>query len=145
MFGSKKKSDEVNTNRIDSLIGEGTVIKGDVLFQGGLRMEGSIIGNVTIGDRPGVFMLGPNGQVEGDIKATHLIVDGSIRGSIYAETMVELRPTARVLGNIHYGSLEIHAGAVIEGHMVSHKTPLLTAVPAEVTAGLDVPELNDQA
>jgi predicted acyltransferase (DUF342 family) len=52
-------------------------------------------------------------------------IDGTIRGSIYAEKGVELGRTARVLGNIHYGALEMHAGAVFEGHMVSHQTPLL--------------------
>lgn len=130
MFGSNKKKEEVNTNRIDSLIGEGTIIQGDIQFQGGLRMEGKIIGNVQIGDVPGVLMLGPKGEVEGDIQVTHLIVDGTIRGSIHAENMVELRPTARVLGNIHYGALEIHPGAVFEGHMVSHKIPLLSALSA---------------
>lgn len=147
MFSSKKKA-EVNTNRIDSLIGEGTVIQGNVTFQGGLRMEGKVIGNVLVGDAPGVFMLGPKGEVEGDIKVTHLIVDGTIRGSVYAENMVELRPTARVLGNIHYGTLEIHSGAVFEGHMVSHKVPLLAALSAPTTAKagqLPAPETPDAA
>lgn len=138
MFGRSHKND-VSPNRIDSLIGEGTEIVGNVQFKGGLRLEGRIQGNVSVGDEPGVLMVGPIGQIEGDIRVTHLIVDGTIRGSVYAEKGIELRPTARVLGNIHYGTLEMHAGAVFEGHMVSHQTPLLLASESPSTQTLDAP------
>lgn len=143
MFGKSKK--EISTNRIDSLIGEGTEIIGDIRFKGGLRLEGRIQGNVSVGDEPGVLMVGPIGQIEGDIRVTHLIVDGTVRGSVYAEQGIELRPTARVLGNIHYGSLEMHAGAVFEGHMVCHQTPLLLATESPSAQKLDAPSTDISA
>lgn len=137
MFGKRQK--ELHTSRIDSLIGEGTDIHGDICFKGGLRLEGRIQGNISVGEEHGVLMVGPAGQVEGDIRVTHLIVDGTVRGSLYAEQGIELRPTARVLGNLHYGTLEIHAGAVFEGHMVSHQTPLLLTKESSSTQILDAP------
>lgn len=126
MFSRKAKKNEHTPGRIDSLIGAGVHITGEVRFKGGLRLEGSVNGNVANTDEmAGTLVVGPMGFIEGDVRVTNLIVDGTVRGSIYAEKGVELGRTARVLGNIHYGSLEMHAGAVFEGHMVSHETPLL--------------------
>ena len=47
MFGSKPSKPQ---NRIDSLIGESTVVEGNVIFSGGLRVDGRIKGNVLSGD-----------------------------------------------------------------------------------------------
>lgn len=142
MFGKNNKR-AASANRIDSLIGEGTEIHGNMCFKGGLRLEGRVQGNISVGDEPGVLMVGPAGQIEGDVHVTHLIVDGTIRGSVYADHGIELRPTARVLGNIHYGSLEMHAGAVFEGHMVSHQIPLLLSNEPSAIPKSDIPNHAD--
>jgi cytoskeletal protein CcmA (bactofilin family) len=132
MFSRKSKKPEQAHGRIDSLIGEGVHIIGEVRFKGGLRLEGRVNGSVCNDDtNAGALVVGPLGLIEGDVNVTNLIVDGTIRGSIYAQKGVELGRTARILGNIHYGSLEMHSGAVFEGHMVSHQTPLLEYVDAE--------------
>lgn len=138
MFRKSKKA-EPTSSRIDSLIGDGVVITGEVCFQGGLRLEGRVVGNVvTDAESSGVLVVGPLGVIEGDVRVTNLIIDGTIRGSIYAEKGVELGRTARVLGNIHYGALEMHSGAVFEGHMVSHQTPLLDSTAEVVVEKLEV-------
>lgn len=122
MFFRKKSKAEVNTDRIDSLIGETTEITGNVLFKGGLRLDGHVIGNISAQqDEQAVLMIGSNGTVDGDINVTHLIVEGTIRGTVYTENGAELGASSKVEGNIYYGSLEIHTGAVFEGHMVKHQ------------------------
>ncbi|MEY4593348.1 MAG: hypothetical protein RIR18_2243 [Pseudomonadota bacterium] len=134
MFSRKSKKPEQSHGRIDSLIGEGVHIIGEVRFKGGLRLEGRVNGSVCNDEtNVGALVVGPLGVIEGDVNVTNLIVDGTIRGSIYAQKGVELGRTARVLGNIHYGFLEMHSGAVFEGHMVSHQTSLLEYVDAEAT------------
>lgn len=128
MFRKNRKTESA-TGRIDSLIGKGVEITGEVAFKGGLRLEGRVNGSIVLAPGcEGTLVVGPQGIVDGDVRVTHLIIDGTVKGSAYAEKGVELGPTARVLGNVHYGSLEMHAGAVFEGHMISHQTPLLDCV-----------------
>jgi cytoskeletal protein CcmA (bactofilin family) len=140
MFSRKSKKPDQNSSQIDSLIGAGVHITGEVRFKGGLRLEGLVEGHVANADGiPGNLVVGPLGVIEGDIRVTNLIVDGTVRGSIYAEKGVELGRTARVLGNIHYGALEMHSGAVFEGYMVSHQTPLLDCSDSSETVVCQLP------
>lgn len=126
MFFQKKDPSGVNTRQIDSLIAAGTELLGDLRFKGGLRLEGRVCGNIAgLPGETAVLMIGPQGSVEGDIQVSHLIVEGAVHGAITVEQGVELGGTARVLGNMNYGSIEMHPGAIFEGHMISHKTPLL--------------------
>lgn len=118
MFG-KKEVKEDKSGRIDSLIGPGTIITGDVSFAGGLRLDGEIHGDVTVSTTGfGLLQLGPEGVVKGNVRVNHLVADGEVHGAIYATDSVELRPTAKVQGDVHYGTLEMHPGAEITGHLV---------------------------
>lgn len=138
MFGKSKKN-QVNTNRIDSLIGQGTEIVGNVRFKGGLRLEGSVIGDVSIGDEPGVLMIGPMGSIQGNVHVSHLIVDGTLQGKAYADSMIELRSTARVVGDLHYNSIEMHAGSIFQGHMHSHRELVLVQIGSDQQAEKEAP------
>ena len=67
-------------------------------------------------------MVGEKGCVNGDIRVSHLIVYGSITGTIHVTDLIELRPTAVILGDVYYGSMEMQMGAVIEGNLEHLKT-----------------------
>lgn len=108
--------------RIDCLIGQDTHITGDVTFSGGLRIDGQVLGDVTVSSiDPGTLVIGEDGVIQGDVRVSHLIVYGQIRGTVHAAGLVELRPSARILGDLHYQSLEMHAGAVIEGYLIKRQ------------------------
>lgn len=116
------RSAEPAPTRIDSLIGHGTEVDGDIVFSGGIRIEGLIRGDVSVAHaESGVLMLGEKGRIEGNVRVSHLIVDGEIAGTVYATDLVEVRGTGNVQGDVHYGLLEVHAGAVIDGHVVNHR------------------------
>jgi len=71
-------------NRIDSLIGAGTKIEGNINFAGGLRVDGEVIGNVTaVSDEPSTLVLSEQARIEGEIKVSHLVVNGEITGPVY--------------------------------------------------------------
>lgn len=115
MFKNKSKP----TSKIDSLIGEHTQLEGDISFIGGLRVDGKIRGNVTEeGNSDSALVLSESGQIEGMVKVSQLLVNGRIVGPIYASGYVELQAKARVTGDVHYRSLEIHTGAVVDGNLV---------------------------
>ncbi len=103
---------------IDSLIGATTRMEGKVVFQGGLRIDGYVRGDVVAGDgSAGLLVIGENGRVDGNIVAVHLIVNGTVQGSITVSGIVELQPKAKVSGEVRYRDVTIHRGAMVEGIM----------------------------
>jgi cytoskeletal protein CcmA (bactofilin family) len=111
---------------IDSLVGVGTVIEGNIRFTGGLRIDGEVRGNVqSQGDKPSMLVLSENARIVGAVQAANLVVNGQIEGPVHADVLMELQPKARVTGDITYKALEMHHGAVVEGHL----TPIDAARP----------------
>jgi cytoskeletal protein CcmA (bactofilin family) len=115
MFGKK----EGKTSPIDSLIGSGSRIEGNVIFSGGLRVDGHVKGNITsMGDKPGTLVLSEMAKVEGEINVGHIVINGTVAGPVRATEYVELLPKARVSGDVFYKSIEIHVGAIVMGKMM---------------------------
>lgn len=103
MFGSRPSKPQ---NRIDSLIGAGTRVKGDLQFSGGLRVDGQIDGNV-IAD-PGknsTLVLSEHARVDGEISVTHLVANGVVTGPVRASEYLELQSKAKLIGDVHYKTL----------------------------------------
>jgi cytoskeletal protein CcmA (bactofilin family) len=106
-------------NRIDSLIGVGTRIEGNINFTGGLRIDGEVVGNVTaVSDEPSTLVLSEKARIEGEINVSHLVVNGEISGPVYVAEFLELQSRSRVKGDVHYNNLEMHLGAIVEGQLV---------------------------
>ena len=109
-------------SRIDSLIGSGTRIDGNVTFSGGLRVDGEIKGNVTaLPELPSTLVISEQARIEGEIHVSHLVVNGTIDGPVFASEFLELQSSSRVRGDVHYSRLEMHLGAVVEGRLM-HRT-----------------------
>jgi cytoskeletal protein CcmA (bactofilin family) len=129
MFGRKNTKPQ---NRIDSLIGHGTRIEGDVSFSGGLRIDGEVIGNVRAGaGQASTLVLSEQARVEGAIEVSHLVVNGTVAGPVYVSEYVELQAKSRVTGDVYYKTLEMHVGAIIEGKLV-HQEKLALPAPAAI-------------
>ncbi len=106
-------------NRIDSLIGAGTMIEGNVTFSGGLRVDGEIKGNVIAsGEQPSTLVVSEHARIDGEIHVSHLVVNGAINGPVHSAEFLELQARSRVKGDVHYNTLEMHLGAVVEGRLV---------------------------
>ena len=119
MFGRKKPE----TAKIETLIGPGTRIEGNLIVTGGVHLEGYVKGNVTTGpDGTAGLSIGPRGIVEGVVEVPRVLVHGEVRGDIRAKEKVELGAGARVSGNVSYGVIEMTAGAVIQGRLVAPTT-----------------------
>ncbi|NUP99370.1 MAG: polymer-forming cytoskeletal protein, partial [Armatimonadetes bacterium] len=100
MFGKKPHKPQ---NRIDSLIGAGTRIEGSVTFTGGLRVDGEIQGNVTAApDRPSTLVLSEHARIDGEIRVSHLVVNGTVHGPVHASEFLELQSHSRLRGDVHY-------------------------------------------
>ena len=116
MFGGKTSKPQT---RIDSLIGEGTTVEGNVIFSGGLRVDGRVKGNVqTSDDQPSTLVLSERARIEGEIRVSHAVVNGTVVGPVFAAEYVELQAKSNVTGDVHYRTLEIQLGAVVQGRLV---------------------------
>ena len=113
-----KKSNRIQ-NSIDTLIGADTRVEGDIHFTGGLRVDGAIRGNVIEpNSSPSTLILSEHGRIEGAISASKVVINGKVIGPVKASQFIELQAKARVTGDVHYKSLEMHTGAVIEGKLM---------------------------
>lgn len=112
MFGKKTQPP------IGTLIGEGTVIRGELRFSEGLRIDGEIIGDVVAaGDQPSILVISEKARITGKVKAGHVIINGLIMGPVQSDELLELQPKASIVGDVRYEVLEMHQGATIDGEL----------------------------
>jgi cytoskeletal protein CcmA (bactofilin family) len=133
MFGRKAKS-----TIIDSLIGRTTEIEGDVRFKGGLRIDGRVKGNIIAESGASMLVISEQASVEGEVRGTHLVVNGEIIGQVHSTELLELQPKARITGDVFYKALEMHGGAVVSGKLTHHQAgePILRlAAPTLISSG----------
>ncbi len=103
---------------IKSLIAHGSQITGNFRFTDGLRVDGSVIGNVRASeDEPSILVISESASVVGEVHADHIIINGAVKGPIHAAVMLELQPKARIEGDVHYAALEMHQGALVAGQL----------------------------
>lgn len=105
--------------RIDTLIGKAARVLGDVEFQGGLHLDGRIVGGVRSAGAPGATLsVSATGSIEGPVEVPNVMLEGTVKGDIHARERVVLGATARVEGNVYYGIIEMTLGAQIMGKLV---------------------------
>jgi len=106
--------------RVTSILGEGTIWKGEISGRGGIRIEGLFEGKI---DLEGIIIVDPKGRVESDlIKADTVIVGGSIRSDIKANR-VEIRSTGKVWGNVSTVRFSTEEGAYLRGKIQMEEEP----------------------
>lgn len=118
MFGNDKRNGKTPVAAITTLIAEGTVIRGDVEFNGGLHLDGMVEGSISAEGTDAVLTLSEKGRVIGEIRASNAVINGAVSGDIVVADRLELASNARIEGNVYYKVLEMAAGAQVNGKMV---------------------------
>ena len=113
MFGNNKKPQTYQpvSGPVDTLISQHCTIEGNLLTQNSVKVDGRIQGNLQA---IGQAIIGEHGLVKGDVHSTDLLVFGRLEGNVRAKA-VQLKPTARILGNIETETLEVEPGAFYQG------------------------------
>jgi len=112
MFGKQKQPP------IRSLVGEGTVIEGELRFTEGLRIDGEVQGDViAVGDGDSILVISEKARVIGKVKGGHVIINGVVHGPVHSTELLELQPKATIVGDVRYEVLEMHQGATIDGEL----------------------------
>ena len=112
---------KIKSAKIDTLLGRGTTIDGDIRFSGGLHIEGMIKGNLTADDKDAMLVLSEHGHVQGEVRVPNIVVNGTIDGDVFANGKVELYEKARVCGDVYYNLLEMAVGSEVNGKLVRQK------------------------
>ena len=132
MLGRKQRRHTV----VDTLVGANSRISGDLHFSGGCHIDGTVNGSVTADpDSKSALSISEGGNIDGGVTVPYVVLNGIVRGDVFASQRVELGPTARVIGNVYYNLIEMAIGAEINGKLVHQpegQVPLL-----EQTAKLD--------
>ncbi len=133
---NRRKSQFTKPFQIDTLIGAGTRIEGDVHFKGGLHLDGIVDGNIVAeADSNSRLSISDSGTVQGSINVSTVVLNGLVQGDIVAHTRVDLGATAKVNGNVYYGLIEMAMGAQINGKLIHQSAVTAELKPIDASTG----------
>ncbi|MEY3597886.1 MAG: hypothetical protein RIR98_1480 [Bacteroidota bacterium] len=128
--GSGKNEKATQSQGILNIIGQGTRITGDLVSNGDFRVDGAIEGSVKVGQR---LVIGGTGKILGNIEADSATIAGHIKGNITVKNVLDLKPTAKIDGDIITNKMVIESGAQFNGRCTMN---VAVSVPASgTTAG----------
>ena len=114
----RKKGMSIEVTKLSSLVSHTMAVQGDVIFSGGLRVDGHVKGNViSKDDGRGLLVLSDKGSISGGVKVYDAVINGHIEGDVEVEHFLELQANARVSGNISYRQLQMDCGATVDGKL----------------------------
>ncbi|MFW5832253.1 MAG: bactofilin family protein [Prolixibacteraceae bacterium] len=95
-----------------NILSEGTIIKGDIIADGDIRIDGNLNGNI---EAKGRLVIGPKGKVEGEINCNNIEVSGYIKGKINVSDLLTMKASAEINGDIAAGKLSVEPGSIFTG------------------------------
>ena len=115
-----------------TLISAGTTLKGDISSNSDLRIDGTIIGNVSSTAK---IVIGASGSVEGDISGNQADIVGKVSGNIKTKDLLQLRGDCLVNGNVYAGKLQVEPTAIFNGqcHMGNNEKPGIERSSVDIT------------
>lgn len=114
----RKQNKSIEVTKLSSLVSVNVRVAGDVIFSGGVRIDGQVDGNVVGKDGDhSLLVLSEKGAITGNVKVYDAVINGAVAGDIEVEHFLELQPNARVSGNITYRQLQMECGASIDGRL----------------------------
>ncbi len=113
-IGSQNSSTEaVGGQDVTTLLGRGSEFEGKLSFEGTVRIDGKLSGEIFTDD---VLIVGEGAEVKAEITVGSIVIEGTVQGNIHAKRSVEIRTPAKVRGNITTPSLFIEKGVLFDGN-----------------------------
>ena len=103
---------------INTILGQGSAITGNIRINGFVRIDGDIDGNL---ETDGNIIIGENARIRGNIKAKSVIIGGIVLGNIEATQSIKILSAAAVVGDIISHKVQVEQSAIIHGHFISIK------------------------
>lgn len=116
---SRSQLPKASGGGVDTLIGRHTEVHGDLRFNGGLHIDGTVKGKViSHHDESATLSVSETGCIEGDVRVAMVVLNGTVTGDVHATVKITLASKARVTGNVYYRILEMQGGAQVNGQLV---------------------------
>lgn len=142
MFNNKSNSAEKESSTgLATIVASGTEIKGNIESKGDIRVDGTLLGNLTTSSK---VLVGPSGKITGDIVAQQADVLGVIHGTLKVTDLLYLKGSCQVNGNIYAGQLQVDATASFNGECHMGAAAVSTASMANVV-GINKDSMNAAA
>ncbi|MBO4629880.1 MAG: polymer-forming cytoskeletal protein [Treponema sp.] len=109
---------KVDDISINTIIGKGSAISGNLRINGFVRLDGDIDGNL---ETDGNIIIGDSARIKGDVKAKAVIVGGIVVGNILAQESAKLLSNSAVLGDVISRKVQVEDKATFHGHLISIK------------------------
>ncbi len=101
------------SEEISAFLGKETLFEGKMTFEGVFRLDGKFEGEIF---DSGTLIVGETAVVKGKIGINTIIINGLVKGDVYAKVRVEIHPTGKVYGKLFTPILTINEGGIFEGH-----------------------------
>jgi len=110
-----------NTDKVDTVIGPGSLIKGDLHSKGTLRIDGNVEGNIRA---DATVIIGEKGVVKANVSAAHVVIGGTVHGNVHGREKVEVLSTGRMYGDVSTAASKfvVAEGVIFEGRCTMNQT-----------------------
>ena len=108
MFKSKK----INTGSVESLVGKNSFYEGKLTASGIVRIDGKFEGSLEV---EGELVVGESADIRAEVKASNMMLAGTLKGNAHIEQKLELSATGRLEGDIRAKTLIIAEGGIFHG------------------------------
>ena len=112
MFSNNNMKNSTNNTSVVNMVGNGTVIIGDIQSKSDIRIDGTLKGSVKT---DGKLVVGSSGVVEGDVVCSNADISGEIKAKITVSQLLSLKSTSKLNGDIVTNKLSIEPGATFSG------------------------------
>ncbi|MDE7198831.1 MAG: polymer-forming cytoskeletal protein [Lachnospiraceae bacterium] len=119
-----KKTTEQTNAKISSIIGADMVVSGGIKAKEGIRVEGSVTGDV---ETDGALIISASGKVKGNVRGSSIFIGGSLEGDLTSGGRTEVVSTGRVIGDIRTKSLVVDENAVFQGQCTMNVESISTS------------------
>lgn len=116
---TKDRKDFANPNQLDTLIGKDVLVKGNLISDGDIQINGHLDGKIETSKD---VIISEQAKIKASIKANNVYVAGEVNGNIEAQEKLEILETGRVNGDVASQSLSIEPGGILKGSSVMKET-----------------------
>jgi cytoskeletal protein CcmA (bactofilin family) len=117
---SPTSSEPGSTQPVTTLLGKGSEFEGKLSFEGTVRVDGKLTGEIFTDD---ALVVGEGAEVNAEVTVGSIVIQGTVRGNITAKRSVEIHSPGRVRGNINTPSLFIEKGVFFDGNCQMDASP----------------------
>jgi cytoskeletal protein CcmA (bactofilin family) len=130
MFSSSKNISS-QVSKVDTVIGKGTIIEGDIKSSGIIRIDGGCVGDIITDSD---VIIGENASINGDITAVNVSLAGKVEGNVRCSGVLEITGKGYLTGDVLVSGLSIEKGAVFSGKcsIVAKEVEKMVAAGSEV-------------